>query len=225
MALPLPVVAGWGGKRKGAGRKPAGARAGVAHRRRAAIKPRTALHVTVRVGNGVGRLRRFRLVTALRAAFRKGCARDGFRLCQFSIQGNHIHLIVEADTAEALSRGMHAWEIRVARAINRMQARTGRVFPDRYHAVPLKSARQVRHALCYVLQNARRHGLSVPAGSPDPFSSAWWFTGWAHERWRAGLKPPTEGASVAAPEGWLLKSGWRRWGAIGVDEVPAAARV
>ena len=158
----------------------------------------------------------------LARAFRAGCARKGFRIVQFSVQGNHIHLVVEADSTRALSEGMRAWSIRVARTINRALGRKGKVFPDRYHAVRLKTPKQVRAALCYVLQNARRHGLDVPVGAPDPFSSAWWFFGWSHERWRAGLKAPPEGPSVAAAEGWLLRVGWRRWGAIGVDEVPAA---
>lgn len=139
------------------------------------------------------------------------------------MQGNHIHLVVGADSARALSEGMRAWTIRVARAINRVLGRKGKVFPERFHAVRLKTARQVRAALCYVLQNARRHGMEVPAGAPDVFSSAWWFTGWTHERWRAAWKPP-EAPTVVAAEGWLLKAGWRRWGLIGLDEVPPAAR-
>jgi REP element-mobilizing transposase RayT len=213
-----------GGKRPRAGRKPKGSRAGVPHRRREVLRPRTPLHVTVRCGQGVRTLRRRRVAAVLATAFRAGCLREGFRICHFSVQGNHIHLVIEADEALALSEGMRAWTIRVARSINRALGRKGKVFPDRYHAVRLKTARQVRATLCYVLQNARRHGLAVPAGSPDPFSSAWWFTGWTHERWRAGLKAPPEGPTVVAAEGWMLRVGWRRWGPIGVDEVPAAAR-
>ncbi|HUS64115.1 MAG TPA: transposase [Kofleriaceae bacterium] len=213
-----------GGRREGAGRKPKGRKAGVPHRRREVLKLRTPLHVTVRCGEGVRRLRRWKVAQVLGRAFRGGCSRDGFRICHFSLQGNHIHLVVEADSAAAMSNGMKAWTIRVARAINRALGRDGKVFPDRYHAVRLKTARQVRAALCYVLQNARRHGLDVPVGAPDPFSSAWWFSGWTHQRWRAGLKAPPEGSSVAAAEGWLLTTGWRRWGLIGVDEAPAAGR-
>jgi REP element-mobilizing transposase RayT len=196
----------------------------VSHARRDALKARTALHVVVRCGEAVRGLRRWRVAQALGRAFRAGCARVGFRIVQFSVQGNHIHLVIEADSASALSEGMRAWTIRVARAINRVLGRKGKVFPERYHAVRLKTARQVRAALCYVLQNARRHGLEVPAGSPDVFSSAWWFTGWTHERWRGSWVPPTAGPPVAAAEGWMLTVGWRRWGAIGVEEVPPAGR-
>jgi hypothetical protein len=95
--------------------------------------------------------------------------------------------------------------------------------PQRYHSVRLGTARQVRAALCHVLQNARRHGLDVPTGSRDMYSSAWWFKGWTHDRWRASWKPP-RAPTVVATEGWLLKDGRRRWGLIGVDEVPPAAR-
>jgi REP element-mobilizing transposase RayT len=180
--------------------------------------------VTVRCGEAVRGLRRWKVARVLRCAFRAGCAGKGFRICQFSVQGNHIHLVVEADAKQDLSAGMKAWTIRVARAVNRVLGRTGRVFPDRYHAVVLKTARQVRAALCYVLQNARRHGLDVPAGAPDPFSSAWWFTGWTDERWREGLEAAPDGPTVAAAQGWVLTTGWRRWGLIGLDEVPAARR-
>ncbi len=213
-----------GGRRKGAGRKPKGPKAGVSHRRRELLKVRTPLHVTVRCGHDVKRLRRWRVAKELARAFRAGCWAEGFRIVQFSVQANHIHLVVEADGARALSEGMRAWTIRVARAINRVMGRTGKVFPDRYHAVTLTTPKQVRAALCYVLQNARRHGLDVPRSSPDLFSSAWWFTGWSHERWRPRWDPPTEGPTVAAAEGWLLTIGWRRCGLIDVDEVPAAAR-
>src|SRR5688572_24396466 len=162
-----------GGWQPGAGRpRKDGA---VSHRRREALKVRTPLHVVVRCAQDVRALRRWKVARVLARAFRAGCARDGFRLCHFSVQGNHIHLVVEADSARALSEGMRAWTIRVARAINRVMAREGKVFPERYHAVRLKTARQVRAALCYVLQNARRHGMDVPAGTPDVFSSAWWF--------------------------------------------------
>ena len=210
-----------GGPRDGAGRpKKQGA---VSHRRREMLKRRTPLHVVVRCGDDVRALRRWKVARVLSRAFRAGCARAGFRICHFSVQGNHIHLVIEADSAQALSEGMRAWTIRVARAINRVLGRTGKVFSQRYHAVRLKTARQVRAALCYVLQNARRHGLDVAAGAPDVYSSAWWFTGWTHDRWRPSWKP-TEAPTVAPAEGWMLKDGWERWGLIGVDEVPPAAR-
>ena len=92
--------------------------------------------------------------------------------------------------------------------------------------VPVRSPRQLRNALCYILQNARRHGEKLDAswGGIDPFSSAWHFDGWKHEGWRRGLSPPREEPCVAPAQGWLLREGWQKWGRIGVTEVPPAAR-
>ncbi len=95
------------------------------------------------------------------------------------------------------------------------------------HLEVLTTPTQVRNALCYVLQNARRHGVRLDPcfHGADPFSSAWWFDGWTDASWKRGLAPPEE-RTVAAAESWLLSVGWRRAraGTIAIDEIPAAAR-
>ena len=186
------------------------------------------MHVTVRLVPEVGSLRRFKLVPAMRKALAGGCAKDGFGMCQFSIQRNHLHLMCEADSNQALARGMQGLEIRFARRVNRKLGRKGKVFADRFHAVPVRTPRQLRNTLSYVLNNARRHGERLAeseVGGIDPFSSAWWFDGWSDDRWRRGLDPPRDGPCVAPAESWLMTIGWRRHGAIGVGEVPRAAGV
>lgn len=115
------------------------------------------------------------------------------------------------------------------RGLNRLCGRTGRVFGDRYHARALASPREVRNALCYVLNNARHHGEhhGVPAGLQrqwqDPFASGHLFDGWRQPRAGCGVAsrpPPGEPRPVAAAETWLLCHGWRRHGLIAVDELP-----
>jgi REP element-mobilizing transposase RayT len=213
-----------GGARKGAGRKPGSGRRRVSHARRPAVVGRFPLHITVRMQRDLPGLRNFERARVLYRAFVRGCTKAGFRICQFSIQGNHIHLIVEAASAEQLARGMQGWGVRVARGINGELGREGRVLDDRYHARSLKTPSEVRNALCYVLQNARRHDLVLDPKwhGVDAFSSAWWFDGWAHEHWRRGLvlarDPP-----VAAAQSWLLTTGWRRRGLIRITEGPPAA--
>jgi len=184
------------------------------------------VHVTVRLVPEVGSARRFKLVPAMRRALAGGAVRDGFRLCQFSIQRNHLHLMTEAASNEALARGMQGLEIRFARRVNGKLDRKGKVFADRYHAVPVRSPRQLRNTLCYVMNNARRHGerLAPAFNGADPFSSAWYFDGWSHDRWRHGMDPPKGAPCVAPAETWLMTEGWRRHGAIGIDEVPKAGR-
>jgi putative transposase len=185
------------------------------------------VHITVRMRKEVPRLRRFELCKFLRRAFVYGCKKGAFRICQFSIQGNHIHLVCEAGSSQARARGIQGWSVRVVRAINGFVGRRGGVFEDRYHLEVLKTPTQVRNALCYVLQNARRHGARLDSRfhGADPFSSAWWFDGWKDSGWKLGLDPP-EVRTVATAESWLLAVGWQRakCGLIALDEVPAAAR-
>jgi REP element-mobilizing transposase RayT len=226
----LPLVKpkgqrGHGGKRAGAGRKRSGPRARVAHVTRPVTAFRFPVHVTTRMRGDVARLRNFALCPVLRRAFVQGCRKDGFRICQFSIQGNHIHLICEAKDARSLAAGVQAWAVRVARGLNRALGRKGNVFDDRYHCEVMKSPRHTRATLCYVMQNARRHGERIDPrwNGVDPFSSAWWFDGWRDDRWRHGLPAPAE-RTVEPAGSWLLTVGWRRHGLLAVDELPAARR-
>jgi REP element-mobilizing transposase RayT len=148
-------------------------------------------------------------------AFRASRERFGFRLAHYSLQKNHVHLIAEADDQGALSRGIQGLLVRLARALNRLWARRGSIFSDRYHARQLRTPREVRAALVYVLHNARHHGLRILGF--DPFSSGPWFDGWS----RKSTTPPRFPGARART--WLLRVGWRLHGLIGLDERPRAA--
>jgi REP element-mobilizing transposase RayT len=206
--LSLPVGKSWGGRREGAGRKP-GRRPVVLHRVRSEHKSRFPLHVTLRARAEVGSLRGARSFAVLQAAI-AAASRSDFRLVHFSVQGDHLHLIVEASNKAALSSGMRGLMIRAARALNRAAGRSGRVWADRYHCRDLGTPREVRNALAYVLLNARKHGRDVAA--LDPRSSARWFDGWRDYCPLVDLAvdPPV----VVAPRTWLLGVGWRRHGLL-----------
>jgi REP element-mobilizing transposase RayT len=182
----------WGGRRKGAGRKRSGPRGRVAHARRALLAARHPVHVTLRLRQGLPSLRRRGAFGAVREQLARGKERFGFRLVHFSVQTNHVHWIVEAKDRRALARGVSGLAIRIARALNRLWARSGKLFADRYHDRILRSVREVRNAVRYVLENGRRHGIHVLGR--DPCSSA------------------VAGAPVAAARTWLLTIGWRRGG-------------
>ena len=211
----LPFPCGWGGWRPGSGRKH-DPRSGVRHAARPKLSRHEGVHVTWRVEEDLPNLRRPELMAELRDAFDAGKERFGFRLVQFSVQANHMHLIAEADDQRALSRGMRALGVRIARRLNRALRRSGRVFADRYHARQLKTPTQVRNALRYVLNNALHHGLR--GAQPDPCSSGPAFDGW---RDRCVHELPK--APVCAARSWLLRVGWRKRGKIGLMEFPVGA--
>ena len=207
-----------GGRRPGAGRKPKGEKAGVPHRHRAKLASRHPVHVTLKLERGLPRLRNKAAYRVLRRAFVGANARDGFRLCEYSVQGTHMHLIVEAKDRTALSRGMQGLAIRIALGLNRLWERTGRVFADRYHDRILRTPREVRSALAYVLNNARRHRLAL-LWAIDLFASGLWFDGWKEAGVGRTIKGP-EVRPTARARSWLLQVGWRRHGLIRIAEVP-----
>ena len=168
--------------------------------------------MTLRAHPDLPALRCENVFDAVRAAFTR-VSRDGFRLLHFSVQRDHVHLLVEAENPMALRRGVQGLAIRVAKAINRTLGRRGSVWVDRYHARMLSTPREVRNALVYVLQNFRKHLRGVRG--LDPRSSGAWFTGW-----RAAVVTPPGRSPVVAPRTWLASTGWRRLGLLGFDEAP-----
>ncbi|ACL63455.1 protein of unknown function DUF1568 [Anaeromyxobacter dehalogenans 2CP-1] len=219
-----------GGRRAGAGRKPSGARAGVSHQGRPAVTGSSPVHVTLRVLPHVWNLRSQRALRVIEGALEAAtAARSTFRVVHFSLQVNHLHLLAEADGSRALSSGMQGLCIRLAKGLNRMMGRRGKVFADRYHARVLGTPTEVRIALAYVLLNHRSHlarmGKPVGHGGVDRFSSGGWFDGWrGGEAGVAAAVAAREGARrpTAAPRTWLLSTGWRCRGLLSLDEVPRA---
>src|SRR4029453_13187693 len=209
----------WGGRRKGAGRKPNGPRAGVSHLARPGLAGRFPVHVTLRLRDGIPSLRTGRMHAALRACLAEANARASKtgrgRVVHYSIMPNHLHLLWEARDREALSRGVQGLATRMARAVNRVAERTGRVFGDRYHARILKTPREVRRALAYVLNNARHHRLvrdHTREAWVDPHRSAARFHGWRGGAGGRGAAPFA--VPVARARTWLLSVGWRRQGLL-----------
>src|SRR5687768_7863344 len=180
LGLPLRERNGWGGRRKRAGRKPNGARPLVSRKARPVLKGRLPVHATLRVLPGIPSLRV--LNSSVRRALIAGATGPGFQLVHFSIQGNHLHLIVEADDTRSLSRGMQGLAVRLARAVNQaMSRKRGKVFSDRYHQHVLQTPSETRAAIAYLLDNYKKHmaqaGRALPADFIDPQSSAAYFAG------------------------------------------------
>lgn len=193
----------WGGARKGAGRKPAGVERGQPHTARPAFGAAQPVHVTLRVADHVWNLRSERAYLVIQQALAATRRRTDFRTVHFSVQGNHLHLIVEASGPRGLANGVRALSIHVARKLNELMARAGPVFEDRFHAHILRTPTEVRNALRYVLENRanhlRRSGKAAAADRPDPYSSAVDRVPWGGqlELWDRGI--------TRAPRSWLLR--------------------
>ena len=173
----------------------------------------------MRAVKGLPSFRSEQLFAAFEKAFRR-TRRPDFRIVEFSVQDNHVHLIVEADDNGALERGMKSFSVRANRLFNAALGRgRGRVWADRYHRRDLKTPRQVRNALVYCLANYKKHfGLTSGAPRIDPCSSARWFQGWTAIRAADDGERPTP-----PPTQFLLTTlWWKKHGYIHPGERPVA---
>jgi len=162
----------------------------VPHLTRKPFASRRAVHVTQRLRPGVGYLRKQGPAQVVLRAFRDAAERNRMRIAHYSIQGNHLHLVVEAEDAVGLARGMQGLCVRIGRRLNRHLGRTGAVFADRYHANVLESRRQIANAVRYVVGNYRRHTREyLPSGWRDEYATQ-------------------ETKPLAEPKLWLLRVGW-----------------
>ena len=182
----------------------------------------------MKLNGGLRALRNEAEYKALRAAFVAGCTgvrgSGAFRLCHYAVLNDHLHFVVEAKDRTALSRALQGLSIRIARALNKLWGRRGKVFADRYHDRILRSPGEVRNVIRYVLANGKKHAAegrnrTVPQAI-DTFSSAPWFDGFRERFSVRGLE--TMDRPVASARTWLLGVGWRRHGLLSVHEVPAS---
>ena len=220
------------------GRKPNGPRAGSPHKTRPELSADHPVHVVLRVVRAIGSLRKRLMYAALRQATITVALRaelraetDGaFRIIHISIQRTHVHLLVEADTKLALSRGMQSFQISAAKHLNHAASlkiikqggarRRGTVFPDRYHQEIIRTPTQARRTLAYVLNNWRKHREDEASAfartwKVDPFSTGALFAGWQEREGKPLLwKTPMtyEPLVVYLPTTWLLQKGWLRGG-------------
>ena len=111
-----------------------------------------------------------------------------------------------------MAAGIHSGMIAIS-GLNKKLGRTGAVFADRYHDHSLRTPSEVRNALLYVLNNARRHAAQhkrrLPRTWLDPCSSARVFHGLGDD-----------GAPLPLARTWLLREGWRKAGTIPVGRIP-----
>lgn len=201
LELPIRVRSEWGGARRGAGRpKSKVTRERIPHVARPAVSVHRPHHVTIKMARGTWNLRSQRCFAPIRKALAEVRKRTGFRVVQFSVQHDHVHLIVEAEDRRAMSLAFRALSIRIARGLNAVMGAKGRRLADRYHEHVLRTPSEVRNALRYVLRN-REHHLAQ-----------WGKMNERHDEY-ASDQPALE-PLIRPPRSWLLREGWMRAGPI-----------
>ena len=193
----------------------------MSHRARPTHCHRHPVHVTLRRARCLPSLRAPIVFSALRRGF-TAASRRWFRVVHFGVQDDHLHLLVEADDSASLSRGMIGLTVRLARAFNRVFGRRGSVWQERYFARALRTPRETRHCLVYVLMNHKKHAPSSASRLElDPCSSGRWFTGWKDPPRSGPPHLPRDGPPVVPPRTWLLATGWTHHGLIATSESPS----
>lgn len=182
------------------------------------------MHVVLRVMPYVQHLRTGRMYRVIRRVLVHYLGRERFHFVHLSIQGTHLHFLVEARDRAALTKGMQSFGIRCADAFHAELGITGKVFQYRYHATQITSARQARHTLAYVLNNWRRHredvaNARIMAWPVDPYSSGVEFRGWS-KRVRFELPAGYVPLPVSPARTSLLRGEYERFGRIDPWEKP-----
>ena len=162
-------------------------------------------------------LRSKRMLRAFQSAA-KGAAKFGLRLNQFSLMGNHLHFIAEADGNQALARGMRSFGGRLGKSIRAAAGGRGAVFNGRFHLHALKTPTEYRRALGYVLLNHSKHAKLEPR--VDSYSSAPYFKDWSrlvHPNHARRMAQSCIGGPLSfldAARSWVGRLGWWRGRAI-----------
>ena len=198
------------------GRRPQAERVGfMPHDARAVHDKNHPVHVTIR-RVALGPSFRTQLICGAIRRVIAAAKSKGVRVLHYSVQENHLHLMVEAESAADLSNQMRTLFSRIAFTVNAVAQRRGRLFRDRHHRHALKTPREVRNALVYILFNDRKHrasDASVQNTAPtiDRCSSAYWMHDWSpSDKPPEGGVLPLEDAPTTKPKTWLASWGWHR---------------
>jgi len=214
--LSLKRTSGWGGRRKNAGRPNKSNT--VNHMKREQVSARHPQLITLKLRGNLPNLRQKRLFKEFQTGIQLA-GRLGFRVIQYSLQSNHIHLLVEAKDHTSLARGVQSLAGRLAKILRKLVGGRGSVFSGRYHRRALKTPTEMKRALQYVLLNTAKHLKMIE--HLDPFSSGVTFAHWPQligqkfaflikhevEIWAKQAQPIQD---VFDAQTWLASVGWMR---------------
>jgi REP element-mobilizing transposase RayT len=132
---------GRGGWRRCGGRKRKPG--SISHDSRPQLHAQHPQHTAVRLVDGAPNLARAYLMKIIRKVLAESHKQD-FRIVEFNVLGNHLHLINEAAGKESLARGMQGLEVRLAKRLNAVLKRKGNCSP--IAITRARCARRARHS-------------------------------------------------------------------------------
>ncbi len=175
---------------------------GVAHRKRESVSARTPAHVNFRLRASIRN--KFCLRLLKRAIL--NARLKGLEVVHYSLQSNHVHLIVEAMDSATLTRGMRSLTVTFAKGLKR-----GRVQLGRYNLHVLRTVEEAKTALRYVLLNEQKH-TRTRVVRVDGYAS-WsalpleWTKSFLRKERLGWIPAPAPWAGVDKGNSWLLRKG------------------
>jgi REP element-mobilizing transposase RayT len=149
---------------KGAGR-PAINDPGIRHRERPILTKPTSLHLTVKILRAKAKLKNKIILSILKRSI-MNARKKGLRVIHYSLEYDHIHLLIEADDNFILGKGMQAFGVTFSKALNRMRKMRGAVYKHRYHFRKIIGARQLKNVLNYLFTNGLKHNTAKSILNP-----------------------------------------------------------
>ncbi len=150
--------------RKGAGR-PALHDPGIRHTNRPHIKKPASLHLTIKVKKKKAEIKNKSVLKILKRAI-LNARKQGLRVIHFSLEYDHVHLLIEADNNLILGKGMQAFGVTLSKAINRLKKLKGGVYKHRYHFRQISSTRELKIVMNYIFTNGLKHGTAKSILNP-----------------------------------------------------------
>lgn len=149
---------------KGAGR-PAIHDRGIRHIARDKVTKHTSLHLTIKIERLKAGLRNKDVLKQLHDSIKKA-RKIGLRVIHYTLEFDHVHLLVEVDSNQQLAKGMQSFGISFSKGINKIKAQVGKVFKTRYHFRKLKSPNEIKNVIFYILGNSLKHKKDFSILSP-----------------------------------------------------------
>jgi REP element-mobilizing transposase RayT len=140
---------------KGAGR-PAIHDIGIRHRERPKLTRLSSLHLTIKIKRIKADLKNKSILIVLKRAI-YNARKKGLRVIHFSLEFDHVHLLIEAPDNFILGKGMQSLGVTLVRGINKLGQTSGEVYKHRYHFRKINSTRELKVVMNYIFHNGVKH--------------------------------------------------------------------